>query len=342
MISIENSNKIRNLGFVCSVLVVVIHTSWTLVPFSISWFVENFVRNGVARIAVPFYFVVSGYFIAIHFGEISWWKTVCRKRVVSLVVPYVIWSLLCSCWSIPLVVAANVLASRPFLSNVELPNISFCRLFGLDLFHKPYLWPLWYIRTLMLYVLLAPMFKFVIVRFKVMWLVFTSGLLVISDCIQVLQHPVIEYFVSISGILYFSIGVWLAICGKQFTGTQKSAAYFGLIGIALLCLRVYCAWYGMTIERLLLTASIPFMLYAVWFWIPTSRWLPWLTACAFPIYVMHPCWQQWVMILGRGIPPESELKAMIMLCVGVGAPILTTLVLRWCTPRVANVVFGGR
>lgn len=80
---VEVSNKIKNLSFLCSLAVVAIHCGWDEDSLMKSFFCE-----GVARIAVPFFFVVSGYFLARHIGEDGWYKQELRKRVASLLIPY--------------------------------------------------------------------------------------------------------------------------------------------------------------------------------------------------------------------------------------------------------------
>ena len=69
-ISAETSQKIKKMSFICSLLVVCIHVTWCADnTFSLGWLIEQGVRQGIARIAVPFFFVVSGFFLAQHFEK---------------------------------------------------------------------------------------------------------------------------------------------------------------------------------------------------------------------------------------------------------------------------------
>ena len=71
-ISPETSCRIANLGFVCTLLVIVIHIR--NVPQevgSLPWLTHFVVRNVFASVAVPFFFIVSGCFLGRHVGEPS-------------------------------------------------------------------------------------------------------------------------------------------------------------------------------------------------------------------------------------------------------------------------------
>lgn len=72
-ISSDVSRKIANMGLVCALLVVVIHLE--NVPQdvgSLSWAVHYFLRYILAVAAVPYFFLVSGYFLAAHANERGW------------------------------------------------------------------------------------------------------------------------------------------------------------------------------------------------------------------------------------------------------------------------------
>ena len=91
------SNKIANMCFLCTLLVVVIHS-----PLPVSRelnFWEHFVKEVLTMIAVPTFFVISGYLLALRMprslaGGIAWWLDAMKKRVRTIWVPYVVLSLL--------------------------------------------------------------------------------------------------------------------------------------------------------------------------------------------------------------------------------------------------------
>ena len=59
------SNKLANMSFVCSILIVCIHTTIECEDTgSFLWVFKNyFTLGGIVSIAVPFFFIVSSYFL---------------------------------------------------------------------------------------------------------------------------------------------------------------------------------------------------------------------------------------------------------------------------------------
>lgn len=86
-ISSETSRKISNIGLLCALMVVCIHTPWPLKMPSLA--IVHFLRRGIGQMAVPFFFAVSGVFLAAHFKESDWYKRELAKRVRTLLLPYV-------------------------------------------------------------------------------------------------------------------------------------------------------------------------------------------------------------------------------------------------------------
>ena len=159
-ISEANSQKIKNMSVVCALLVVTIHVGWPKDEVCFTWFVNELVQHGVARIAVPFFFVVSGFFISAHFSERGWWKVETAKRIYSLVVPFFLWCGIAFLLISPLSIVADLMAHRPFGTNLPVSDGRWLMAIGLDLSVCPNLIPLWYVRCLFLFVLLSPLFKF--------------------------------------------------------------------------------------------------------------------------------------------------------------------------------------
>ena len=84
-VSEELSCKFKNMAIVCAILVVFIHIPLgRLESGSVLWVFDMLVRWGIAQIAVPFFFVASGYFLAGHIGEDGWWKREILKRIRAL------------------------------------------------------------------------------------------------------------------------------------------------------------------------------------------------------------------------------------------------------------------
>ncbi len=99
------SDKIANLSWFCSILVVFIHAGTyafnlpgaqtaTIYGKNVSTFVQMFFCEGICRIAVPLFFLFSGYLFFQNFEFTgSCILTKFKRRVFSLLIPYLFWSL---------------------------------------------------------------------------------------------------------------------------------------------------------------------------------------------------------------------------------------------------------
>lgn len=133
-VDISLSEKIKGLSVLCSVLVcfnhayvvptAIEHASWSGTAIAI---IENSFRYGVARISTPFFFMVSAYLL---FREASSLRTrygaEIRKRVRSLLVPFLFWStwsfvIIASIQQIPFVMGQS---GRPPLMHLPIPSIA--------------------------------------------------------------------------------------------------------------------------------------------------------------------------------------------------------------------------
>lgn len=131
----ELSQKLRNAALLCSFLVVIIHC---VSHFGVSYApIRMAVYDGICRVAVPFFFFASGFFLCGHIGEKGWYKREILKRFKTLVVPFVAFSLL----------------YRFFHFSAD---VSWLTVFGLNTTTWPYLVPLWYIRGLIVLMVLSP------------------------------------------------------------------------------------------------------------------------------------------------------------------------------------------
>ena len=61
----EISQKIKNMGLLCAILVVFIHIEWPInYKISVGWLMYHLFNDGLSAIAVPFFFFLSGFFVS--------------------------------------------------------------------------------------------------------------------------------------------------------------------------------------------------------------------------------------------------------------------------------------
>ena len=168
------SQKIRILSFVSILLVVILHAYNLTIKLgggviyansSLTEFCEDFLSQGIARIAVPIFFLISGYLFFLNFSGTKYeYKAKIKKRFGSLLLPYL-------CWSVWGIIFYLILESLPhsetFFTKDLIAHSSPKRLLYILLL-KPIPYQLWFIRDLIMLVLLSPIILLIVHRIQ--WL----------------------------------------------------------------------------------------------------------------------------------------------------------------------------
>lgn len=117
-----------------------------------NWNLYHFIGQGftyITSIAVPYFFLISGFFFfkqSYYIGNNYW--LMLKKKFKTLFIPFIIW---------------NLIAFFPLLyfGKVEIENNWW--MFFINLLHSDFNGPLWYVRTLMLLMLLSPLYDWIFI-----------------------------------------------------------------------------------------------------------------------------------------------------------------------------------
>lgn len=350
-ISQELSSKFSNMSFFCAFLVVLLHTVFgAQVPS------ESGVRcffyllhDQFIRIAVPFFFFSSAFFLAGHCQEIGWWRTAITKRVKTLLVPYSSLIILHFCLMSFGQLWHNVRTGQSLLNNIDCGIYAWLERFGIGI-HQPHPAILWYVRALFLFVITSPLFAVAFSRIKpavitLMGIQFLHVLIYIFLPQNETITTFVNYFFPISGVFFFSFGFFL----RLNTTIVKLKPHFVWI-TALLCsvFRISLASGGwLRLSVALNCFELPLWLCAVWSIMPEHSLPKWLTSCAFPVYLLHPYiltgMQKFLSrLLHPGVWNESLFLyfflALTTFCLSCA---MTIFVRRFCSTG-AKLLFGGR
>ena len=232
--NILQSKAIDALRFPMAVAVVVLHYSKTLIldasgPLRVLCILF---QEGLCRLAVPCFFFISGYlfFTKLHSWDWSVWKTKIRRRLKSLLIPYLLWNILAflAYWGYAALQEGGV----PF--SQEFAKYGGIRMFlstggGIPISSQafPVNGPLWFIRDLMYFVLLTPLI------YGFLRITRVYGVLGLCLVFLAVRRIVPE------GFLFFTIGSWMQLSGRNIVKTLAPAGKW-LIPLSVILLAATC------------------------------------------------------------------------------------------------------
>ena len=343
------SNKLANMGLFCALLVLFIHIPMMSVNVG-PWLIRAYFSHGIGKIAVPFFFVSSGYLLARHFDEDMWHRKEVLKRIKTLLVPLVGW---CIIWYLTFgllfTVAANIVAGRELFANVSMGLTQLLRIFAIYPFSQPYLGVLWFVRTLFILVLASPFLlrvstpPWVILFWVLNGIIFPDYGVKITPVLFTFQ----EGFISIFGAAYFCAGIMLQRQNFDINVSYRIGLPCLLIGSTLLIIRGLP--YQDLMSRVLTWLYIPFLMVGVWWACPSTKPLKYLKGMAFPVYVLHMFSLTIISMLVKACGMNWMTTSC---CTGFGyvlkglvafvASVVIATIMRETVPTVAKILFGGR
>lgn len=210
------SLKIKNVMFFCMLLVVILHASapkLNMVGFVHNGmtlkFIQAFLGEGITRIAVPAFFIMSGFLFFVRFdGTWSNWKAKLRSRMKGLLVPYLIWSGL----GVVLILLLNSNSVTHSLVNRELPATDFSTILYIWLV-DPVNYQFWFVRDLIVMVVCCTIPLYFLNRIHVL-----LALGVVISTVFFVQYLPFQR----TSLLYYSIGVSIAFSYEQIVRYKVS------------------------------------------------------------------------------------------------------------------------
>jgi surface polysaccharide O-acyltransferase-like enzyme len=342
------SKKLRFISFISIILVVYLHSynlvvkfkegTQSIIKFDINSFLQTLISQGFARIAVPFFFMISGYLFFYNFNptyENFFIKY--KKRFFSLVVPYISWSI----WGIALFyILQSMPISEPFFTKELIRSYSLNKILDTVFIH-PIPYQLWFVSDLIKYICISPIIYFLIANYSF--------------------YPIIPFFMlwffninfkiaSIEGVLYFLIGSFFAIKNINIMRMpkRKNIKLLTATWIVLLLVKTYCELNSIPVF-ILYKFCIFFGIISMWFqydfyktWDKCSKF----THYTFFIYVFH---EPILTIFKKALLRIMGVSEFSNLIVYLIAPILTIIfsiiiarVLKKLSNPIYKIITGSR
>ena len=358
------SQKLRFWSLVAMVLLVYVHAynlhprylqPWTPVdePLRADTWLQYFLANGLLRFRIPILFAISGYLFA-HFDTGTPHRQRLKRRVRTLLVPYLLWSALGlgGTWALEqfpytrqLVLAAELSVFGP--ENPLVSGYSAGELL-LRWLLLPVPIQLWFLRSLLMYNLAYPWLLKALARGPAVYFG-VAGLLWVLD---ISLPPLFEG----TGLLFFGLGVWLR--KREFEVLRPPRwGRPGVLAALWLLLLAGKTWLAFHLAQppflpmLLLhkTAEALGVLVA-WFGADAlvraamrQTWFRWLTGFSFMVYVVHVPLVNYATEAALQRWPGQHLAVYLLLPLAVIAlAVLLGALLRRTVPGVYGLLTGGR
>jgi len=291
-VKIQQSEAVEILRFPLMLLVIFVH----MLPYeqrtipsvlsgeSVYIYVSELISHHVGRIAVPLFFVFSGYFF---FNKIEAWTasiylTQLRKRSVTLLFPYIFWNLALVFVTFVVNLMFQYIGRTSNESYQDLQQNSIYDLF----WGYPINFPLWYIRDLMVMVVLSPIFYYFFKFLK------GFGLAIIAlFYLSTLESNLPG--ISSTAIMYFGLGAYVSL--RKVDVINFCLRYGKLFGaLALLALAVTAFYTARPENEYVVRAFVLFALPSVFLLAMSltkkhrvKRYLLMLSPAVFFIYATH-------------------------------------------------------
>ena len=377
------SQVIDALRFPLAVAVVFIHsgalgeidlTALHANPFalsSLSGFVRIAISNVLARTAVPLFLLISGY---LFFRKpVEWsigvYKEKLRRRFHTLFIPYIIWITIKIVWTEFVKLRSVILYDEPleglwryvtdnggwrlYYDCVQWPADN--NWFGIEgtMCNAPILFPLWFVRDLMIVMICSPLVFWAVKRYKLI------PIAVLAAC-YITGLPLPVHGNSAGSFMWFGLGAYFAIHGRNMTESlyrKRKLAYTTAIVLVLL------ATWGIVFEPLgwnfIVLCVIPssvavFCLFYAAIKRGYVRSSKWLASSSFFVFCCHLFMLQWsarvCSIAFQNKMIETFVgKDILLLARYFAQPLLAVamcLALYWLLehtmPRLLGVLTGGR
>jgi len=371
MISDFNSRKFKFWSFVSMFLLVFVHgynldirymQPWTTPHESLTFttFTEYFLANGIFRFRIPMLFIISGYLYALH--DYRPYKQRTKKRLRTLLLPYLIWSaagflitylLEVFPYTRTIIASSHIVQiddTRTLLHNYHWYEMLFRWIF------LPVPYQLWFIRVLLIYNIAYPAIRWCILHRIGRWIFFGIAFLLWLGTMNFLLFEG-------EGLLFFSLGVWIQKKNFDIDVPKNwlNPLRWGIVFIVICSLKTFLAFTGETVlgnsiypvlsmmHKLVIASGLIFAWYGcnrIVKWFMNRKWFVRLSAFAFMIYAMHAPMVAYatdaVFAFANHLPHYRMLTFIFLPVILITIIIFISALLRVVSPKVYSVITGGR
>lgn len=201
-------NKITWFTFFFSLLVIWVHSYNAVlflgnnkVAYKTDW-LERFLGEDVAQIAVPGFFLISSYLFFRNF-TMARLREKWKSRIKSILIPYIVWNLL---YYLGYVIGSRIPVITEVIGKGTVP---FHLPAAADaVIHYTYNYVFWYLNQLIFLILLAPLIYFIIKQKA-------AGVICLILLFTAIYFGASLPAINLDALLYYSAGAYGAVHGRQ-------------------------------------------------------------------------------------------------------------------------------
>lgn len=318
----------------------------------IFYYISTFFSQVIARIAVPLFFLMSGYlfFYKVETFNNSTYLQKLKKRFKSLLVPFLFWTtfflivyylmahlpIVSKFFSIPEYTSEYILSSYWAQPNEE------------GTMTYPLAYQFWFIRDLIVCVIISPILYYIVTKAKYLGIIFIGIAWFVGLSIPYLG---IRGF-STAAIFFFTLGAWCSVHKFNLVTISRQLKFFGygypIIAIVDLLtketpINPYIHEIGILSGIILCFLIVSYLLEE-----RKIHPIPLLSSASFFIFAIHDPWllRQIKKVLYILIKPESDLTFTLLYFIIVSLVVIIALgiyyLLKKIAPSFTAIITGGR
>lgn len=325
------SDKIRIGGLCCAIIVVMRHSLnleaffGTANPHNWVAYVELFISK-MTEMAVPYFFIISGYFFfKKSYYNLYSYKEMILKKARTLLIPYICWVIIGHIIMVPVGLAVFPTTIKEI---------------GLAFWNAECAGVLWYVRSLILMMLLYPIYGWIFqINNKYLYLFVIS----VALCLWI---PVDMRPLSTEGILFFLLG---GIIQKYHLLKNYYISKDFLIVLSVLW--IICTYYSNSFEVWPNRLNTMIGILVIWFSLNWLKGYPYhillrFSGLSFLLYVIHIYLLKLLKFSIAYLYNENQIVALLSFIL---LPLIVTCIVIcigiWFNkffPRLFGIITGGR
>ena len=239
-ISVRFSRKVTIVSFILSVFVMYIHAkNLAYYDFgdahgTLIYILNQIMSEKYGRIAVPFFFLQSGYWMFrydIFETKSGILKRKLKKKAISLGIPYLLWNI----WGLLFFIIVTHIQGMPFrVNNGQIVSITLDNVLNGVFLHKFY-FPFWFMQDLIVLTAFSPV---LVVLFRKRYTAYVTIIILFILAMLGINTPLCQT----NSILLFTLGGALSVYHREYWENPNSNHFETALYIALFLVCAVIKW----------------------------------------------------------------------------------------------------